>query len=701
MRLEFKRLDGGSQVGQALPQHHVHHYLEGLVRFLGHFRQLVCDIIFEGECGPHMDIMNQFLKVVKMLSKADALMPTQLMTIPRLFCFIGLAIPILAQNQLTVQPTSCVYKEGDDPSWAKPDFDDHDWSPTRPDLQRPAESPHYWMRCRFDLRPLARTGQTRIQVETFAAWQMFIDGELAGAFGDIDSGRISMDLAQRRPLPAGAGEREEVLLALRLADRSRAGTFARKTPPFVLAGDDRLLESESLGRFAGKAGEQFLNYFFSAVIGSAGLFLLILFRADRTRRDLFWLAMTAVAVGVFRINELVSHFQLSYPYWLDSLLYTLSNGLLFVGQVIFFFALAGRRVPMLYRLLTVLTITHLLLTLAAHLFGSLSLSQSAIWWAYLQPEVRTVRSLLLIVLATAPLAAFWPFWRVPKGSRLLFAICVLWMSGVMANFFAQLPWISQSTLIMARNYLSIARTPAIFGMFFLLARRQREVYVERAELQSEMKAAQQMQRLLVPAELDLEPWVAVEVAYFPAKEVGGDFYFCRRTSAGQLIVVGDVSGKGLKAAMVASTLVGALRNEDLTDPALVLGRLNRVVLESNSGGFVTCLCALLREDGTFVFANAGHISPYLGGLELEAAAGLPLGISAEVDYESASAHLNPGQAITLMSDGVVEAANAQDELFGFERTLKISCRTAAEIAEVARAWGQNDDITVLTVRRSA
>jgi serine phosphatase RsbU (regulator of sigma subunit) len=104
----------------------------------------------------------------------------------------------------------------------------------------------------------------------------------------------------------------------------------------------------------------------------------------------------------------------------------------------------------------------------------------------------------------------------------------------------------------------------------------------------------------------------------------------------------------------------------------------------------------LRNDGQLTVANAGHPSPYVDGREAEVEAGLPLGIVADATYEEA---VSQGSIITVVSDGVVEAENAQRELFGFERTLAMSKISAHEIADAAKAWGQTDDITVVTVRK--
>ena len=125
--------------------------------------------------------------------------------------------------------------------------------------------------------------------------------------------------------------------------------------------------------------------------------------------------------------------------------------------------------------------------------------------------------------------------------------------------------------------------------------------------------------------------------------------------------------------------------------------LNEALL--GQSGFVTCCCIRYRQGGELTVASAGHPAPFCDGRELEVAAGLPLGMVAEAEWQDTTLYLGQGSQVTLVSDGVVEAENAQRELFGFDRTREISGKSAREIAEAARAWGQNDDITVVTVTR--
>jgi phosphoserine phosphatase RsbU/P len=117
-----------------------------------------------------------------------------------------------------------------------------------------------------------------------------------------------------------------------------------------------------------------------------------------------------------------------------------------------------------------------------------------------------------------------------------------------------------------------------------------------------------------------------------------------------------------------------------------------------SVNIVTCLAARLCSDGSCALANAGHLSPYRNGVEFEAGSGLPLGITLNTTFEERQFLLAPGDTLTFLSDGVVEARNAQGELFGFECTEKISTQSAHAIADAAKAFGQEDDITVLTLQ---
>ena len=251
--------------------------------------------------------------------------------------------------------------------------------------------------------------------------------------------------------------------------------------------------------------------------------------------------------------------------------------------------------------------------------------------------------------------------------------------------------------------VSISQIAAVLSLgiiTILLIRRFLRSQREREQWKQEMEQARQVQSLLIPSTTPSTPGYAVESVYLPASSVGGDFFQIRPGEDGSLlIVVGDVSGKGLKAAMTVSAIVGGLRGCALQDPAEILAYLNRILF-GQIGGFVTCCAAVISKDGKLTLANAGHPSPYLNGEELATAGGLPLGIVAEVNYEETSFDLAPADRLTFVSDGVVEATNEKRELFGFARTQQISNQSAAAIAERAQKFGQEDDITVVSVVRA-
>jgi hypothetical protein len=224
---------------------------------------------------------------------------------------------------------------------------------------------------------------------------------------------------------------------------------------------------------------------------------------------------------------------------------------------------------------------------------------------------------------------------------------------------------------------------------------------EQARAAAELTAAREIQRRLVPEVLPSIPNCILQAAYFPAQEVGGDFYQVMAQSDGSFMVaLGDVSGKGLKAAMTGTLAIGALRSlaADISAPGQLLARLNREILRGQDGGFITCVVVRFDPIGGLTISNAGHLSPYKNGEELTIPGGLPLGLVPDVLYAESRVHVSAGDTLTLLSDGVVEARNQHGELFGFERTQALSCASALEIADAAQQFGQEDDITVLQIR---
>jgi serine phosphatase RsbU (regulator of sigma subunit) len=151
--------------------------------------------------------------------------------------------------------------------------------------------------------------------------------------------------------------------------------------------------------------------------------------------------------------------------------------------------------------------------------------------------------------------------------------------------------------------------------------------------------------------------------------------------------------------MTAALLLGAAERHDADSPSQLLMHLNRVLAASGIGGFATCLCADIAPGGAVMLANAGHLPPWCDGEEMPSPSSLPLGLSQDEHYLETRLDLAPGDTLTLLSDGVVEARNTRGELFGFERTREPIGRAPSQIAQAAQAYGQNDDITVLSITR--
>jgi phosphoserine phosphatase RsbU/P len=218
----------------------------------------------------------------------------------------------------------------------------------------------------------------------------------------------------------------------------------------------------------------------------------------------------------------------------------------------------------------------------------------------------------------------------------------------------------------------------LISLLAFLIRRFTRARRREVRLAAEFEAARQVQDVLLPKADDQCPSFAVDFVYHPADEVGGDFFQQIADGHGGLIlVVGDVSGKGLPAAMLVAALVGAVRAQatHASDPASLLSCLNDRLLGRFQHGFVTCMAARLSPRGRMILANAGHLPPYRNGKELNVAGSLPLGVLPGLSYDVEAFDIAPGDRLTFLSDGIVEA---QD--------------TAA-----ARDFGQQDDITVVTV----
>ena len=239
---------------------------------------------------------------------------------------------------------------------------------------------------------------------------------------------------------------------------------------------------------------------------------------------------------------------------------------------------------------------------------------------------------------------------------------------------------------------------AVYRSFFEERRRQLEV-------EQELRNARELQRVLVPEAPVTIRGFRLTSAYLPAQEVGGDFFQALSVGDGLLVVIGDVSGKGMRAAMAVSFLVGTLRAlaGPKTGPAELLEELNRRMIGRMQGGFTTCLAMRVEADGQCRAAIAGHPGPFIDGRELALDGSLPLGVFADTSYAETAFQLAPGATCALYTDGLLEARDGAGELFGFSRLEELFRRrpTAEEAGRAAVEFGQDDDITVVTITRTA
>ena len=253
-----------------------------------------------------------------------------------------------------------------------------------------------------------------------------------------------------------------------------------------------------------------------------------------------------------------------------------------------------------------------------------------------------------------------------------------------------------------------------------LVREQAHEAAERERMEQEMRVATLIQQQFLPRELPNLPQWQIAAYYGPARAVGGDFYDFIEMPGGRIgIAVGDVTDKGVPAALVMARTHSILRAEASRSdsPGAILARANELLVpEMPARMFVTCLFAILDpETGHIVLANAGHNLPYIrtddGVVELRAT-GMPLGLMADTRYEETEGVIAPGSNVLLYSDGLVEAHDQGQQMFGFPRLREAMTVDDAGSELLDRLledlhsftgpdWEQEDDITLVTLRRAS
>jgi len=606
------------------------------------------------------------------------------------------------------------FQMGDDPLWSDPTLDDSGWlnvvlGESLAEQGFESYAGYAWYRLRIHPSQLhlggPDSGPLRLLVTPYSVGQVsvYVDGvEVGHTRGMTGSPKMYESLPIDVPLPQVKSD-QPVMVAVRtwaapgipithgLLERVEAGTREDIADRVALAVSHKWNQRI--------IAEMVLAFLF---LGVAALGW-ILYLAQRHHCEYMWMALMCLAV------VLTSTVQLCH--WLGLLstevfhVLDLWTGRIFMAVTVEFvlrFTSAGRRQLARGFQIAVLVLPLVSLVGLETVYDVLSITAEVVF----------------CVLVSALLFRAWR-----KGFREAGIMLVPFFLAATAgsidsalDYMAMKHWLSDR--FMAHHfhfgpieYTTGVATYTIFLSSLIAVILYRFVRVSQDEQRSnaEIAAARSVQAMLIPTTLPSNSYFVLESAYVPVSGVGGDFFQVMPVADGSmLIVVGDVSGKGLQAAMNASTLVGAFRNELSYEPATILSHLNHVMFGAGAGldammksesvaTFATCCCARIYRNGRMEIANAGHLSPYRDGREVELPPGLPLGVIPGMTYEQKAFQLEQGDRLIFLSDGVVEATNPQGELFGFERTQQVSNEPARYIAQTAKRFGQNDDITVISI----
>lgn len=613
-----------------------------------------------------------------------------------LFIFLLLALRGFAAEPGGIELRDWRVHEGDRPEWAKPDFDDSSWArrvePGVPFQPRDGIPKTMWARTTVAVPPKLAGQSLAIAVGPFDdPYDVYVNGVRIGTFG-VWTPRPDSPMPRHLvfPIPPGRSQSGVALIAFR---RFHAGSPNAFGGLGRVLGARTLLHPLALGPLSLLTQREQIHTYRGLILGLPftidsvlcffiGLTCLAFFVSDRARTEYLFLALCCLP----RATMLSS------------------------------FAFAGNDSPLMRSPVPV-GIVFLNLTFRVWI---------AFFVARISPSYRTILTGMAWLSWLAPIATTYSQGTGDRGMSWvgnavgLYLIPAVVVIGAIALFrdrdygglmisltllassLMTLPVFTASlnlnvsvdgVLVAYSDFAGLAFLLITAAVLFLRFRTQQ---ARQAMLDRDFSAAKTVQESLLEARSP--EGFSVETAYLPASEVGGDFYQVQPLKDGAfLLVVGDVSGKGLKAAMFVSMLSGAIRNRHSDSPAEILGELNRVAASALAGGFVTALIARI-DSHQMEISSAGHPSPYLDGKELALTSALPLGIDRGAVYEQLQFAFNG--PLLFLSDGVLEAANLKGELFGFDRTAQVSTQSASAIAEAARAWGQNDDITVVTVRRA-
>jgi sigma-B regulation protein RsbU (phosphoserine phosphatase) len=634
---------------------------------------------------------------------------------PYSFCLQGLVLlaamaPIHAQQAdlLRLPLEQWQLHVGDDPRCATVDGAD---CTTRNFAQDVSRYGIEWRRIEVKLPPNLLHSQQPLGLIVQGeepVYQVFVNGLLIGGAGSFNNFNGPQDSRIVLTLPAEMSAYGHLAIAIRLLQVHSYLPVQGLNPTIApLNQTQQIMDEDTLDHL--RANWQ--HYVCFGLMGGIGLVFFLLFSVNTSLREYFWLGALLTLLSVFRVGEFAAVVNIGMPSRVGIVDYYVGNGIQTAIIVEFVFSFLGRPVPKMYRLLEII--------------GGLSFLNLFL----LVPSIYQASSPLVTVIGPFMLHAYGVSITLATLTQLLLIpMCfrsklaeMRWIGGTVLFLTIMESWWQAGWTFSNRIFQSIhwgalefdLRPVAwlLFAVVMLIAMtfRLRRIQDRNRHVEQEMAAARSVQQILIPDELPSIPGLRIDSAYLPAQEVGGDFFQIlpipnaadpERPSA--FIVLGDVSGKGLKAAMTVSLIVGTLRTyaEFCSSPSVLLAGLNRRLC-GRGDGFATCLVLMADPSGKITVANAGHPNPYINGVEIQTEANLPLGIDAGVTYSEIAFELHPDQVCTLVTDGVIEAISPSGELYGFERTQEMSSKPAHTIAEAAREFGQQDDITVLTLSHAA
>ena len=596
------------------------------------------------------------------------------------------------------------FHSGDDPQWSSPTLDDSTWQSFDPhsginDQHFTSMQGFVWLRIHVRLAPdhvplsllLDRVGNT---------YQVFANGQSIGNYGHFGS-LFGYLLPATRVFPLGdAAPGDTAVLALRFwAPQHRSIAIIR--PHTVWIGPVKAIDSLRTAIRSTDVIFQFDDIVVALLGLLIGCVLICLFLAERAHREYLWAGISLALIGLYYTAGVLGALAV-LPLRTFETIYVALGYASIAASIEFLYRFIGQPPGAIVRIYQVALLACACLgTLAFYgVVSNIALNTTA-----------GVVTLSYAVLSAVVLIVW--YLRGKREAAILLPPVILFGLALPLDFFSYvvyvLGWTKAPNALIPDLHLgpvhfvfsSIAL--CLYMLSFVMILGSRFLFTNREQERSaaELTAAHRVQSRLVPVTFPALDGFSMEAAYVAANEVGGDFYQAfPEADGGLLFFIGDVSGKGLSAAMIGTLIMGAIRTLAVQQlsPAHSLTLLNQQLVGQTDDGFVTCLCARISATGAMIISNAGHLAPYLDGVEMDLANGLPLGITCDADYTEQTLNLPPSARLTFISDGVVEATNARHELLGFARTQQLSVLPAAAIAQAAQAHGQADDITVVTIQ---